>query len=278
MPSSFLRQWTRPPPGTPIHWASPLAYGLSYYARLDTSTDLASVRSVEGLAMPSHGAGVTITSRSNDGMLFDGVDDLGALRKDRGSTDYFGILDAGSAATLSMFVRCVPLGAAPGAVNVYDLPPAIADVGGYVGIHRGRIVGDDFDKWRFYNFDGAVTQVASPVLTVGLEYTLLWVHAGGVLRGYVNGVPIGSVASGDTQVIDARLQLASGFSSAVVLNARIAEVATWRVAKTPNDARDLVKPWALLAPPVPWWRYFVLATPVTGNLFTITKRRVRTWP
>jgi len=100
-----------------------------------------------------------------------------------------------SAGTLSVWYK--PIGAAltPGTNLPFDTPCAVCQSDGSFGIQRAVLDGQD--RIWIYNYDGNNDKV-------GITYNLnewvhiTWVHSGGIIYAYKNGILISSTASGNT--------------------------------------------------------------------------------
>jgi hypothetical protein len=99
-----------------------------------------------------------------------------------------------SVSTCSLSVWLYPTGSAVSVSASYNGQGALGDDTGNMGIYRANISGND-RIWA-YNWDSGDRRV-------GVTYTpntwvhIVWVHTGGVLYAYKNGVLVGSTASGD---------------------------------------------------------------------------------
>jgi hypothetical protein len=120
--------------------------------------------------------------------------------------------------------------------NVAACDFILADRPEWWGITRGILGGQD--RIWFYNWDGNMDQIGIPY-TPGEWVHIAWVHNGGVLRAYKNGVLAASVSSGTT------LQPSTGalpviYLGGVIFNAsriytfqgQIDEVRLWNVARS----------------------------------------------
>jgi hypothetical protein len=135
--------------------------------------------------------------RIEQALEFDGVDDYVL-------TDTLSKFISASTGTIAVWMK--PIGA-PLTGKSFQLPAAVADVGGFAGIHRGINNGDD--RIWVYNWDGNEDGI-------GISYTvdewvhIVWVHDGGVLYAYKNGVLAGSTPSGDTVELTHTLAIGDG--------------------------------------------------------------------
>ena len=116
--------------------------------------------------------------------------------------------------------------------NAFNLPGIVTDsIGAFAGIHVGDYTGNGDNIW-IYLWDGASR-------TVGMTYTLntwihvAWVHTGGTLFGYKNGIQIGSVgAAGIEDVTNAFVTGAGLLQNAA---AKIDDVRTWKRGLSPSE-------------------------------------------
>jgi hypothetical protein len=107
------------------------------------------------------------------------------------------------------------------------------------GITRGIINGQD--RIWIFNFDGRMKQIGVTYAT-GAWVHIAMVHSNGVLRAYVNGVQMGSVASGATRQpgTGAQPMLFIGgsiFNSSrnYTLQGRIDEVRIWNIGRSTEE-------------------------------------------
>jgi hypothetical protein len=123
---------------------------------------------------------------------------------------------------------------------VYALDGIIADNNNNVGITRGTIASANDGFW-FYNF-AAVADSMSVPYTVDTWVHLVWVHGGGTLTAYKNGVvsggPItsGNTSSGSSQT---RIGCNSGAAGTAFSTADIDEVRVYNRALTATDVTTL---------------------------------------
>lgn len=91
----------------------------------------------------------------------------------------------------------------------YNYPAVVGDAGGFWSIARGDIDGSGDQLWA-YNWDGTADAVGAP--TVVNRWThVTWVHGQGVLALYINGVLVGSTASGNTTDLTGAVYLGRGY-------------------------------------------------------------------
>jgi hypothetical protein len=138
-------------------------------------------------------------------------------------------------------VWCKPTGTPVTKVYSYDGQTAVCDntglTGGYLGIMRAVIGG--LDRIWVYNYDGNEDKVGIPY-TTGEWVNIVWIHSGGQLYGYKNGVLIGSTASGNTQQVIYLFSIGQRFSvSAANWSGRIGEVKVWNRALTQTEITRL---------------------------------------
>jgi hypothetical protein len=137
-----------------------------------------------------------------------------------------------------MFAAWVrPTGDPLSAATVYNLPPVLGELGGYMGIFRGSFGGED--RIWVYNDGGSDDQV-------GFTYTpdewvhVAWVHSGGVLSAYKNGVLAGSTASGNTQnFFQFRIGTAYRTSTNLYFKGQIDDVRCYWPAPSPDEIKRL---------------------------------------
>ena len=131
--------------------------------------------------------------------------------------------------TMSAWVR--PTGTAPNVSFAYSGDQMIAS-SFYAGISQASIGG--LDRLWVFNYDSGEDRV-------GVSYTpnvwthMVWVHTGGKLQLYKDGVFIGEVESGDTQATSAEVRIghSAGFGSA--FQGYIDEVQIYPVALSPSQ-------------------------------------------
>lgn len=180
------RGYAKPQAGATINWSDPINSGLSC-AWVMTEEGGKRLRDA---ASVKHGTLVNGTAWDvgvfGGALKFDGVDDYvetGVL-----SSNFL----TASSGTISLWI--FPTGSAPVHTVAYR-GGIIGDGSGYLSIARASIGGDD--KIWAYNWDVNEDRVGT-TYTVGVWTHFVWVHSGGYIYLYKNGVLAGSVASGDT--------------------------------------------------------------------------------
>lgn len=113
-----------------------------------------------------------------------------------------------SASAGSMSLWCKPTGSSPVVSNVYD--GFVLCGTSFAGLFRATISGQD-RLWA-YNWDGSEDRVGV-AYSVDTWVHLVWVHAGGNLMLYANGVLAGTVASGNTQNVSGMINVGAFGSS-----------------------------------------------------------------
>jgi hypothetical protein len=137
--------------------------------------------------------------------------------------DLVGTLMTVSAGTLAAWVN--PHSAAVDhPTNVFALEGIIVDNNNNLGITRGTIASANDGFW-FFNWPGAYTSMSVPY-TLNTWVHLVWVHGGGQLTAYKNGVVSGSpITSGNTGSGSAQTRIgansASNFSTAEIDEVRV---------------------------------------------------------
>lgn len=132
------------------------------------------------------------TGKIGGALKFDGSDDYTST-----ATNLFSGIISASTGTLEAWIK--PMGTAQTCTTGYSQCEGIlGDAGGFGGITRGNF--DGTDRIRFINDDGGGNPGDSVdfAYTTNTWYHVVWVHSGGTLYGYVNGVLQGSTASGNT--------------------------------------------------------------------------------
>lgn len=87
------------------------------------------------------------------------------------------------------------LEAAPVVANVYQGQPLWGEIGAWLGLYAANTGGTDA-IW-FYNFDTTVDSIPVSYQIGSLDH-YVWVHTGGTLYGFKNGLLVNSTASGNT--------------------------------------------------------------------------------
>lgn len=101
---------------------------------------------------------------------------------------------SGTEGTFSLWL--LPISAAVSSTQgAYDLPPAVSDNGGYLGIVRGIIGGSD--RIWIFNWDSNEDKIGV-TYNINTWVHVTWVHSGGVLYAYKDGSLVGSIVSGNT--------------------------------------------------------------------------------
>ncbi len=137
------------------------------------------------------------------------------------------------------------LSSTEGTVSVWAKPTRIAPVEGqaytgddvfsssyFMGISQANIGGQD--RFWAFNFDGAEDRVGV-TYTVDEWIHLVWVHGGGKLRIYKNGVLGGEILSGNTQSLIQEIRIGSAVSFGTPFQGYIDEVSVWNKALTEEE-------------------------------------------
>jgi large repetitive protein len=147
-----------------------------------------------------------------------------------------------TAGTMAAWVN--PHGAAPDGTTVFALPKVMGDNAKYLSITRGTINGLNDSIWM-YNWDTDEDRIGVPY-TIDTWVHVVWVHGGGMLTAYKNGVlasPVVSTcananpcASGTT---GGGTLLEIGLRDAGSVRADIDEVRMYNRALTATDVQEL---------------------------------------
>jgi len=115
---------------------------------------------------------------------------------------------------------------APATLDVFDGAGVLCDADGtYWGIYLANNFGAD--SLYFYNYDGA-DQYIGMSFTPDTWFHIAWVHSGGFLKCYKNGVPYGSIISGNTTNIGVRaLEMGFNLASGEYFEGEIDEVTSF---------------------------------------------------
>ncbi len=113
-----------------------------------------------------------------------------------------------NAATLLVRVRPTTITATSG--NTFDNQPIIIDFGGYFGLVFKSLGGGNYEA-QAYNFDGTDDKVTATI-TIDTWLDIAMRHEAGNLYIQLNGVDIGSVASGNTSVLTSVVRLFTTYS------------------------------------------------------------------
>jgi hypothetical protein len=127
----------------------------------------------------------------NGGALeFDGNDQYVSLNAPGGTLSGLGCTV--SLCTISAWIKMDGNGGGGG--SPWDQQTIVADrTDGYYGIHANNTG----PQVHFYHWDGNEDTISYP-LALDQWYHVVWMHAHGRLRAYVNGVQVGDMASGNT--------------------------------------------------------------------------------
>jgi hypothetical protein len=172
-----------------------LSFGLTGWWTMDgndtTKNNSGVVTAIDRSSTGIHGTlangAVNAPGKIGQGVTFDGVNDKVSFPLD---LDSFITTSLGS---ISIWIR--PTGPSPAGTAAYDGDAIVVDAAAFLGIHRLDLSGTD-GIW-IYNWDGNEDSFAIPY-TVDEWVHIVWVHSGGRLRGYKNGVLINDIASGNT--------------------------------------------------------------------------------
>jgi hypothetical protein len=168
-----------------------------------------------------------ITGKLGQALSFDGSDDYVNL-----NTPASTFISA-STGSISLWIK--PQGSAPSG-NVWEVNPAVADAGAFLGIHRGIVGGAD--RIWVYNWDGSDDHIGASYV-MGEWVHIVWVHANGTLYGYKNGTLFGSTPSGNTTDLSNPLAIGSGFNLHTYTSDAIDEVRVYNRALSSSDIAEL---------------------------------------
>ncbi len=159
--------------------------------------------------------------------FFDGVDDHIDTNQPLSSfmTDTSG--------TMSVWVNPSVAGTNEGQSYTGDM---IVSATYFAGISQANIGGED-RLWAF-GWDGDEDRVGT-TYNVGEWVHLTWVHGGGQLSLYKNGVLVGSVPSGNTENLGTEFRIGNAASFGKPFNGYIDEVQTWDFALSANQIAQL---------------------------------------
>lgn len=144
-----------------------------------------------------------------------------------------------SAATFTAWINIQDT-IAPSGANVYDGSAVLCDADGtYLGIYHANVGGSD--SLYFYNYDGADNYF-------GMDYTLntwfhiAWVHSGGYLRAYKNGVLYRTIASDVTTNIFVRpLEMGFNLASGNYFQGEIDEVTSFNRGLSATEVYNVMR-------------------------------------
>lgn len=126
------------------------------------------------------------------------------------------------------------------ASDIFGLPPIVQDGGLFMGLFWGRIGGGTEGLYA-YNWDGTEDVTPVQAYTAGTWVHLGWVHGGGTLKLYVNGVLAQSVASGNTTDMTGALQLFKAETTAACTTiCRVDDLRTFTRALTDSDMLEFM--------------------------------------
>lgn len=192
-------------------------------ARLQFSSDNSTWKNANGDLVSNGG-----------GYQFDGVDDVITVAQ---TVD---TLMSNALGTMSVWVR--PDGAGVSDANGYLTDGIIADSSAFVGIHWGTRTGGG-TGFHFYNWDGTpgdYVDYAVPTTDYGKWFHLAWKHSGGTLYAYVNGVLVGSVASGNTVTVTGTMRIGANYTTgADFFPGAIDDVRIYDIGLTDTEIWDL---------------------------------------
>ena len=161
---------------------------------------------------------------------FDGIDDEAT------NSTAFSTLITASAGTFCIWYR--PVGTPTTESNIWKNDGLVADgTSQYVGLHRANISGGG-DRIYAYNWDSNEDRIGA-LLTVGTWNHWTWLHTGGNLSLFKDGVSQGSIASGDTGNLLGTLRLGKSSGLSNWLEGDLAELAIWNVALSPLEIAAL---------------------------------------
>lgn len=181
----------RPPSLTQVNWRSPQAKNLYAWWPIDYGFRPPTFEMVRA----EHGDESTgITARLPrsllDGRIGQEVLSTGStVETPRNMNTYLST----SEGMISVWVMMIE--AAPSVTNLYDGRAIWGESGQWLGLYASNIAAGD-RIWA-YNFDTNVDAVGSTYTLFTLD-NYAWVHTGGNLYLFKNGLPIGSTASGNT--------------------------------------------------------------------------------
>ncbi len=206
--------------GTGLNLAN-FAKGLTGYWKFDegsggTTNDLAIGIVNNGVLRPSTLQGpIWVSGKINNALQFDGSDDYVEINTARYLSDFI----TNSAGTMMAWVKMS--GTAPGDI-VYNLPAIVGDSSAWAVLTRGIFSNNDF-IWA-YNYDNNDDPIGVGY-SVGQWMHLAWVHGGGNLYIYKDGVLGGTVLSGNTGQLTGNLIIGGGnsphYSNGIIDDVRI---------------------------------------------------------
>ncbi|KAB2879926.1 hypothetical protein F9K33_07085 [bacterium] len=162
-----------------------------------------------------------VSAQINNYVMLDGINDYINLP---GSLSNY---TTSSAGTVSMWIR--PTGASPTMFYAYEGNSIFADQGGYMGISRGIIGGQD--RIWFYNWSGGYSQVGIPY-NADEWIHIAWVLEGSYLKAYKNGALVDSIATGPTSYLGYGAKIGLYYNYFLGL---LDEANTWNRALTPSE-------------------------------------------
>ncbi len=119
-----------------------------------------------------------------------------------------------SASVGAMSVWFTPSGAGVDAATCWQGRKIIGDAGGYIGMTLNDIA---LINMCGFNYDGSTIFTGDRLLTVGTASHLMLTHTGGTLVLYINGAPVETLASGNTDDLSNPFQICSAGSGAAGL-------------------------------------------------------------
>jgi len=248
----------KPPFGAAeIDWGHPLANGLSVSHLFNELGGSRANNAAGGVAQGT----VNLLGTSlwkPDGLTFF---DTYAERLDYGSVTALSFI---SVAEGTFSARVKPTGTPTDDPSALNLQTIGLDSNGNARLTRGK-VSSGADSWYFLANDGASRSVSSPA-TVDTWAMVTWVHRGGQLYGFVNGVPIGNVTCND--IINMQYGLAYVFGQGGAAGTGFKGAADYFYANKRGLTHGEVawlsaEPYAMLRPIIRR-RYFVPAVAASG--------------
>ncbi len=139
-----------------------------------------------------------------------------------------------SEGTVSAWVR--PIGVSPTETRVLDGNVAVGDGLGYFGISRATVGG--LDRLWVFNWDGNEDSVGA-TYTVDAWTHIVWVHGGGRLTMYKDGVLVGATASSNTEILSGGVDIGQGSSAATRFEGLIDDVQIYNTALSAAQIEQL---------------------------------------
>lgn len=138
-----------------------------------------------------------------------------------------------TAAAGTILVWYTMTGDGPGVASCYQGGTLIGDTDGYLGL--GHVAPPD--TMCVWQYSGGSAQTVKPTPAPGSPHHLGWVHGGGTLFAYDQGVVFGSTGSGDTD--DLATNLAVCRAAGTTANGTVSEILVYNVALSASEIAAL---------------------------------------